>query len=151
MVRGGHQHVFIGKEVYTNVVEGYTLRDFIPKILQLRMKGMEMSGIWEWWNKIIERKYLAKNKWVNVVHRNSAMSGNVQIIFIVLLIGMVIAAAAFFLESCKILLRKCHRFISIFLFTIWWFERTGSSGSVCGGQNYHHTLKVDGTLVDRFD
>lgn len=53
----GHDHVFIGKEVYSNVSPGNGFYGGISNLLQLRVIGSETAGLWKWWNQFVEDQY----------------------------------------------------------------------------------------------
>lgn len=101
----GHQDVFIGKELYTNVSEAFELTGFVPYFIQRRIKGMEMSGIWEWWSKLITSKDLSlKNgRDASLVssHKSPTMGGNILLIFVVCSHGLLLAVICFLVEAHK--------------------------------------------------
>lgn len=119
LVRNGHRHIFVGKEVFTNVTEVFSLRGFVPNYLQWRIKGMEMSGIWDWWNRIVGYKYLLKRnaREMSSTFEKPTMSGKILVVFIVLLIGMSVATIGLIIESYKVLLKKGWQTICLLFIT----------------------------------
>lgn len=118
LTRNDHRHVFIGKEVYTNVTEVFSLRGFIPNYLRWRIRGMEMSGIWKWWDSIVGHRYLlAKNVKKRFLHEKPTMAGKILVIFVVFLIGMSVATLWFIIEAYKLLLQKSRHIICLIFLT----------------------------------
>lgn len=111
---GGQQHISIGSEVYTDVREAFSITGFIPNYLRRRMKGMEVSGVWDWWNQIIENRYKIAENNVTPPTRPT-MAGNVLVIFVVFLTGIAIAFSSFLVEVGENLLYNVVRAIVHFV------------------------------------
>lgn len=118
----------IGKEVYTNVSETFTLSGLIPNYLQKRIKGMQTSGIWEWWNKIVERRHLFHvNEKDALQLMKPTMAGNVLVIFGLYLTGMLIAIVRFFFESGRKLVRCLMKLRYSFSVSVSLFENVNEA------------------------
>lgn len=78
-----------------------------------------MSGIWEWWNKILGNKdLLFKNNGLATTPESVKMTGNIILIFAVGSIGLLVATICFVVEAFKVMIRKawysvCTLYLSI--------------------------------------
>lgn len=98
----------------TNVAEVFKLRGFVPSYLQRRIKRIQTSGNWEWWNTIVENRYLFQSKEKNALPLvKPTMAGNILIIFAALLTGMVISLTCFLMEAWRKLLKSLRKLILI--------------------------------------
>lgn len=100
LIDQGHKHVFVGSQVYTGVTEVFNFYGYVPICLRRRIMGMEMAGIWKWWNKMIGNRYKNKNERI-VSFEKPTMAGNVQVIFAVLLIGISLAILSLLMEIIR--------------------------------------------------
>lgn len=124
LVDNKHKHVFIGKEAYKNVTEVYTLLGFIPTFLQRRIKSMEMSGIWEWWNRVIENRYIFVPDVKDELQlQRPTMAGNILVIFVELLSGLATASAVFLVETRQKVYQTGKRFLYALYFSARMFEK----------------------------
>lgn len=102
LVRSGKVHVFIGNEVYNNITWGYSLRGFVSRFLQRRIKGMEASGIWNWWQQFIESQHSIKGKEdITAPPTKPSMAGNVLLLFGLHMAGLIFSTVCFIHESWK--------------------------------------------------
>ncbi|CAL8135795.1 unnamed protein product [Orchesella dallaii] len=96
----GRREVFVGKEIYTNPSHSFTLGGSIPLYIVKRLSGMEASGLWEWWTKIVyEGSGLTYE--VNKSLRKPTLEGNVLVIFALLICGISVALLCLVIENGK--------------------------------------------------
>lgn len=101
LVQAGKSHVFIGKETYTKLFYGFRLGGYVPFHLVRRIKSVEVAGLWDWWSKFISRDLELANSWVPNTLVKPNMSGNVVVIFLLLLSGFGLALLCCLLEMAK--------------------------------------------------
>lgn len=108
LAKKNHVHAFIGKEVYTNMTLGFSVHGYIPNMIQMRIKSIQTSGIFRWWGSFIESQYffVASDAVINYKPQKPAMKGNVLLVFLVLIIGLVVSLLYFIYELKTILLRQ---------------------------------------------
>lgn len=100
LIRNKHVHTFIGKELYTHNILGFSLHGRISNLLQKRIKLIKTSGIFEWWSHFIDtHHFIGSNNMVSTSEPiKPAMKGNVSLIFILLLSCLGISAISFVFE-----------------------------------------------------
>lgn len=112
LVRVGHRHVFIGKETYTKMFYGFRVSGYGPPSISLRIRQIEIAGLWDLWAKFISRDIQLVNSWVPSTLVKPSMSGNVVVIFVSLLFGYGLGTIYFICEFEKFRLYSlnCLRF-----------------------------------------
>lgn len=106
----GH-HIFVGKEHYSEVYDVYYLEGLISSSITRRVKAIGESGIWEWQRMVVQAISRSQN---NVekerILEPPNMYGNILIVFIIWLGGILFAAIFNFGENC---LQFCRFSVSI--------------------------------------
>lgn len=125
----GHQQILVGKEVYTNVSEVFSITGFVPYYLRRRMEGMEVSGIWEWWSKIVTHKYmLFQNRSgagvsTSSLHTRPTMGGNILLIFISCSVGLFVSAVIFIEEARGQMIKRSKHFLNVLALSFRFFSQ----------------------------
>lgn len=111
--RDGETRVSVGKESVFQRNLVFTLAGRIPSYVFIRVRGMEMSGLWERWTQFFREMALRnKRKPVeNVMAPN--MSGNILIIFIIWGIGAVMSILSYLWEIKYMLWGNISSVISV--------------------------------------
>ncbi len=74
-----------------------------------------VSGIWDWWPSNANEQYQFENEKVDKTLKKPSMDGNIQVIFLILAGGMMVALLVLMLELYKFaiaLAKKIARFLS---------------------------------------
>jgi len=103
---GEGKQVNVGTETYSNISVALYLKGWISVEVFWRLTAVKEAGLWEWWAKIAKHRVNFKNDWNRMdflVTPN--MHGNILIIFVVLLLGLIIASCLFIMESSRIIYR----------------------------------------------
>lgn len=91
-----HQHMSIGRETYPSIASGVFLEGFIPPVVIRRVQSIAASGVWDWHSAVVHKLHVigqSDNKPVT-----PKMTGHVQLIFVILLAGVVISSVGFLTE-----------------------------------------------------
>ncbi len=101
------KHVYVGKETYANVSITIEIVGWIEPEFLKRLKIIKESGLWDWWPRWNqENKRFNIEKYSNV-EKDAApnMTGNILLIFLVLLIGLGISLLLFLFETLNIVVK----------------------------------------------
>lgn len=98
----GKKHVSIGKEALLRINAEFQIRRFLPSFVRSRIKSVEMSGLWTHWNNLVEVNSKA-NAWrMSPLYMSRPnMNGHLLAVFVVLMIGCLVAIGLFFIELIK--------------------------------------------------
>lgn len=97
MLYKSSKHTDVGVDKYFRRNFNLVLRGSIPSPIIQRTSAVSSSGLLEWWSDLINRTDLVIQSETEPPTR-PAMSGNIQVLFIVLGFGMLVAQIAFVLE-----------------------------------------------------
>lgn len=114
--RKGYIHVFIGKEEYTNITVGYSVHGHITNVLLRRLNGIKTGGLFDWWNQFVQSQYNFGASEITSTKEpvKPAMKGNVLLIFLLLVCGLMIAFAGFIMERKATLIRTIRKWRFLF-------------------------------------
>lgn len=95
----GHSYVFHGLETFYDTNVAFLIKGLMPSNLVRRIKNAETSGLWERsWN-IFKNDFSAGRKQSFEPPQRPSMSGNIVIIFALLLSGLTVAVICFITEA----------------------------------------------------
>lgn len=97
------KNVNVGREAYSNISITIEIAGWTKPIFLKSIKIIKESGWWDWWPRWIqETKRFSFDKYANE-RKNIApnMNGNILLVFLVLLNGLIISASLFLLETLK--------------------------------------------------
>lgn len=92
---GNIPHVFVGKELYSEVECSFSLKGAIPLSITKRIKSIREGGIWERWTNLIISA--GPTPVANVVAA-AKMDGNIIIIYFILLLGLTLSLLVAIIE-----------------------------------------------------
>lgn len=89
--------MFIGSEIYSgNVIVGFLITGWVPRDILTRIKRIQSSGIWKWWA-MLARAVLDEDR--KTLPKPATMGGNIALVFILLVSGLIVAIILFILEA----------------------------------------------------
>lgn len=96
----GKKYVFVGKEGLINTTLEFHIQRFAPSFVRRRIAGIEVSGIWIYWDKLIQTSYNI-NAWkMSPLYLSRPnMNGHILIVFLVLMFGILVASIFFVFEA----------------------------------------------------
>ncbi|CAL8135203.1 unnamed protein product [Orchesella dallaii] len=99
--KGGKATVYFGKEILHKRNLGFYFEGWLPEYAVSGIKGISQSGIWSRLNDIygVSHKNLWQHSEGEINLKRPTMSGNVLVIFVVLLFGLCFSTILFFLEA----------------------------------------------------
>lgn len=93
----GNPHVFVGEDVYFDSKIVFALNGIIPRFLIQRIQALETAGISSWLSRVTEKNdfnsELSSIKW-----KEPQMSGNIAVIFVLLVAGLCLSPLCFLCE-----------------------------------------------------
>lgn len=104
------QYFSVGKEVYETGSTGVYLAGLVPPVIVRRLKGIEVSGIWEWHSVLAQNGTASGIESEHSMPTRASMAGNVSVIFVTLLVGLIIAGVFFWLEQALAKLTQLFMF-----------------------------------------
>lgn len=107
------KHVFVGREKFADLDWTFSLSGWIPPHVIKRVQMMGESGVWHWWIKTMTSIYSDEVNPIQPV-KAANMEGNIIIIFIVWVAGLMVTILCFLFEIFN---HSCTKnpFVSIFL------------------------------------
>ncbi|CAL8136688.1 unnamed protein product [Orchesella dallaii] len=104
MRRRKHKHAFLShkEDQLLDYKYGIGLGRWVNRKILARFYGMHISGIWEWWNDLIVN-FMTRVKSgdrSDNEFRASNLEGNISIVFVILLVGLVVSILGF-VGECK--------------------------------------------------
>lgn len=93
--------ISISKEAFYETGMSFYFQGLVNPSIFLRIGSMSQSGIWEWWNRFITYMHLLSMRppqFQKVFKSAITLSGNAQVIFYILLVGLVTSVLEFLLE-----------------------------------------------------
>lgn len=113
LTRNKHVHTFIGKELYSHNISGFSVYGRISNFLLKRIQLIKTSGIFVWWSHFIDNQhFLGFTHMISTTeHIKPAMKGNVLLIFILLLFGLGSISAVLLLFELRVQLAQALVFI----------------------------------------
>ncbi len=96
--RNGTSNVYVGKEQYSNISISVFISGWVKPAVLVRMEHIKQAGIWDWMPKFFRstQKYLSKEG--NLEVEKPTMSGNIVLLFFILLYGAIAAIVLFLIE-----------------------------------------------------
>lgn len=96
------QDLYIGKESLQDSVIGFKLEGYIPSFVLSRIRAITWAGIWNKWEKLVWSKTgrSVQEKKQTRVHK-ATMSGNIFILFVLLLCGEACSIGALFWSAAS--------------------------------------------------
>lgn len=98
--------MYQGVETFYESNIAFVMTGLVPQLLIQRLKYAERCGLWRRWQSLFERKVLPGNKRRSEQLKKPSMNGNVVVIFLVLVAGLVGSLACFMVENgcfaCKL-------------------------------------------------
>ncbi|CAL8130014.1 unnamed protein product [Orchesella dallaii] len=112
--------IYVGKEVLYEHLFMFKLHDYVRLSDMKRAKSVIASGIWEFWMKFFRQKVLFRGDEDAYELKRPKMSGNISVVFLLILVGWSLSSFVFILEvieciaklvlSCiNVLKRNCLR------------------------------------------
>lgn len=101
LTKQGLRHISIGKEVYANISWAFGLEILVPPYVSTSLKAMTSAGIWDHWSSFTQRKTYRIDEWTQAEVKAPTMTGNIQILFRLLLYGLFGSLFTFLVESIK--------------------------------------------------
>lgn len=101
------KHVFVGKEALVNFSITFNALGLVPPYITRRIKGIGAAGMWDRWNRLARNSFV-KDKW-RLSSKDLAtpdMEGHMSIVFVVLVIGEIVAVTGLIMEVTLVLIRK---------------------------------------------
>lgn len=98
------KHLYVGKESLQEYVLGFKLQGYVPLKILGRLRAITWAGIWDRWEKLLESKTgkpYKSNREPEGLHA-ATMSGNIIIIFALLVSGEIISIGVFLMECLKL-------------------------------------------------
>ncbi|CAL8130182.1 unnamed protein product [Orchesella dallaii] len=92
------EHIYVSKQVLYEQSFHVRLRGFIKLGELKRIKRIEASGIWEFWLQLFRDGTLYVEKQARNELKKPTMSGNISVIFSVLIVGFVVGTLVFLVE-----------------------------------------------------
>lgn len=110
LAKVGHQHVFIGKESFSNASSVIKISGPVPSFVTQRINGLKATGIVEWWLDMIDygRSFRSTDWHMGHLERPT-MQGNISKIFFLLVAGLLLAITSFSLEWGKVTHKKWRK------------------------------------------
>lgn len=100
LVRSGHFHSFVGKDVYLRTSYGYHFEGVVSGFQRRRFQGSQAAGLWDWWTQLITHpSKLIKEDEVTLRPKKPSMEGNVMLIFAILVLGCSISIMVWVVET----------------------------------------------------
>lgn len=99
--------LYEGEETYYQGNIAFSLYGLVPHYLVQRAKSAERSGLWKRWQNLFTKKVLLKDERSKQRLKIPGMDGNVLIIFILLLSGLVVSSWFFCAEVCVAQFMPC--------------------------------------------
>lgn len=105
------ENIYVGKEILQDSMTAFYLSGYIPLRIISRIKAIKWAGLWYRWRKLIWSKTgrtVQENVRESRKIQKPTMSGNIFVIFVVLLIGLSCSILAFLGECFR---QICHGFV----------------------------------------
>ncbi|CAL8130190.1 unnamed protein product [Orchesella dallaii] len=108
------ERIYVSKQVLHEQSFHVRLQGFIKLGELKRIKGIEASGIWEFWLQLFRDGTLYIEKQARNELKKPTMSGNISVIFTIWIIGVAVGTVAFFVEVFKLIYSFIRYSISCF-------------------------------------
>lgn len=96
----GYQHVYQGEEVFYQVNVAISMTGWVPQYLLQRIKYAERCGLWKRWQNLFNKSIIRNGEqgWRRETLKAPDMEGNVVVIFLLLVSGLLASIPCFAYE-----------------------------------------------------
>ncbi len=95
----GKGQIYIGKETYFRTTIGFQLKGILPPNILKRVYILNSAGLWNWWNDLLSKAGMkGTERKPQKQIKTPTMSGNIQVIFALLCVGILVSIFVFVLE-----------------------------------------------------